>query len=460
MNERIFLILFISFFIAAEKPKYEISYGNENIYNDDSNITGKKTSDTGQGDDSDVNFDNQANKLEVIQEKIANKVGDTAQNIPSMIQNQNLQIFNQNPVQNKIDPNSIAPNVDKIIEPSNEKNIKQDNTKSDVIDFNKERQKSINDSDWRKKQGNVYDPKGSGVVNKATTPPIKNEPIKMLDITDDASKKAQDELQKRLKNTKGIVLTKQQIDAFGSPSPILNRENDTKIQRRPSNIAKRIYNKPNRHLTSIWFPADYALNAFKIISDKDFSRSDFQALMNYLENPSILDNLGNNMLMYSINQKNYVITMYLINRGVNINQLNTFGIAPIHLASYVADHIATVSLIEAGGDVNLRDGNGNTALMYVALSGDVNLAKRLIDFGAELDIKNKHNLDVMDFAYNSGNLNMVNYLVKKGLSLLKEKELFAKQDLTDEQLQTIKGEKFILEYKRIIDKSEYFYYSS
>ncbi|QED23870.1 ankyrin repeat domain-containing protein [Candidatus Deianiraea vastatrix] len=421
-------------FAKAEDAKYKVSYGGEKIYNDDSNITGE----TGEGDTLSAADRSKYTSKEFLKKTPQEQIDEMTKN-----SNNRQSSFNQLDPNNQKKTNStaqVSDNKSNYPQPVNKKEeistdtntVGQNSTDTKEIQEQRKQQLTISSMDVKMLQ--------NGVMN--------------------SDAQAQKELKNRLSRSKQATLTQEQIDAFGIPSPIVTRDVNHKNHQPPPNIAMRNYNKQNRHLTKMIYPQDYEYNAFKIIQDdKNFSTKDFEGMVDVLQDPSILDNNGNTLLMHAIVRKKHQIVMHLINNGVQPNILNRFGISALHLSSYVGDHITTVALIESGADPNIRDLNGNTPLMYATLSGDPSLAKRIVDLGGDVAMRNLKGLDAMDFAYESGNLAMVNYLLKKGQTLLIHRDVLQRQSDDADYLGDQTHAKLLDDYVDYIKRVEYFYYA-
>lgn len=438
------LLLFETNLFAQEK--YSITYNNNDVYNDTNNITGEKQ-----------DKDSKKNELEL---KNLHEGDDNDVNSKIIMQNQEI----------KTDQNNIKKDQ---IEPKDGLKLKS-KSQNQIIDFEAERKKHISDEEWLKKKGNIYDQKGSGFkennesksekknqsdLDNAVNKKINNDfNLKIISETSDKNSRAQAELERRVNELSKIKLTKEQILAFGHPSPSINLKTNWKIQRTPPNISQKFYNKENQHLPPVLFPYEYLTQSLKYINDEK-NKDNFKSLIDAIGDPSVIDENGNTFLMHAVFNKNYNMLFYLINRGVALDKKNIYGIAPIHLSTYLDDHISSVALIEGGSDPNLKDENENTPLMYAALSGDVSLVKRIVDLGGNIDEKNKHGLEVIDFAYHSQNIEIVNYLMKKGATILLHQDVLSKKEADIEYMQINRGSELIDQYKKNLVKQEYFYYS-
>ena len=285
--------------------------------------------------------------------------------------------------------------------------------------------------------------------------------INIQTIDEDSINAAQAELLARVEKSKRKILTNEQMGAIGLPFPNASKVYSKNTQIPPYNIAKRYYNKPNRHLMRVEFEFDFIQEAFNLIGSPSFTKEKFYALVAKLNQPHVLDEYGNTLLMHAIFHKKDPVIIYLIKTGMDLNKRNAFGVAPLHLAAYTKSHPAMVALLEAGAEVNIADLYGNTPIMYSAMSGDLYGVSRLIEFNADLDVVNINKLEIMDFAYSSRNLALVNLLIRHDKTLMRKKDkekigIISEDDLLDTEF----GRSLMIEYEENIVQSHYFYYGN
>lgn len=289
----------------------------------------------------------------------------------------------------------------------------------------------------------------------------KDVKISIQTVDEESLNAAQLELKARVEKSRRKILTNEQIDAMGLPFPNSNKMYDKKTQMPPYNIAKRYYNKENRHLVPVEFEFDFIQEAFNLIGSKNFTKEKFYAIVGKLTQPHVLDEYGNTLLMHAIFHKKEPVIIYLIKTGMDLNKRNAFGVSPLHLAAYTKSHTAIVALLEAGANVNVVDLYGNTPVMYSAMSGDLYGVSRLIEFDADLDMINVNKLEIMDFAYSSRNLALINLLIRHDKTLMRRKDkekigVIEEGDLLDTDV----GRSLIIEYEENIVRSHYFYYAN
>ncbi len=421
MNKKVFftlILLFASNFANCEEVK--VTYGNKNVYNDENNFSGEDASKKNIEKTKEIGgkSDNESFHIFGKSRKIKNYEGGAEnEKIPDMT----------------VESRSIKP------KPKKESEFKSDD-KIEMLD-EKGNRKTSNQNNIEKVE----------ITNTVT----------MLDINNDSIERAKKELADRVLKTNKQILTKEQIDAFGMPSPNGTRFEDNNTQRRPPNIAHRMYNKKNNHLTPVIFEEDFIQNAFNLIGSEKFSRAEFFSLVEKLSQPHVLDTYGNTLLMHAIYNNRDPVVMFLIKSGIDLNKSNDFGVAPLHLAAHINAHAPLVAIMEAGGDPNILDKYGNTPLMYAALSGDIYGVMRIIELGGNINAINYKGLDVMDFAYESQNLQLIDYLIKKGHSLIKKKDLTELGTLGEDYFLTTRdGKELIEEYLRNLDEPTYFYYAN
>jgi ankyrin repeat protein len=96
-------------------------------------------------------------------------------------------------------------------------------------------------------------------------------------------------------------------------------------------------------------------------------------------------------LLFDAIEKNNLLTVkQLINDGVDINSLDSYGYSALHVASSKGLGDIAFFLVENNIDVNMPDKNGQTVLHYVAEYDQLKLAKVALDNGAKLSIADIH----------------------------------------------------------------------
>jgi ankyrin repeat protein len=132
-----------------------------------------------------------------------------------------------------------------------------------------------------------------------------------------------------------------------------------------------------------------------------FSQELFDALKNdpgkieiLLENnPQLItsrDESGNTLLHLAVRQKQIETVSYLLDKGADVNAVNTNQQTPLHVAAYIGSADIAGLLIENGADVSLADYQMHTPLHYAARSGSNEVTELLLKNGAPLEAKNTY----------------------------------------------------------------------
>ena len=88
----------------------------------------------------------------------------------------------------------------------------------------------------------------------------------------------------------------------------------------------------------------------------------------------------------------------LIAQGADINALNEWGGAPLHIASFMGDRNSLKELIANGADVNVKDGDGRTPL-YVATSWNrLGCVEELLAQGADVNARTNDGKTALDIS--------------------------------------------------------------
>jgi len=78
----------------------------------------------------------------------------------------------------------------------------------------------------------------------------------------------------------------------------------------------------------------------------------------------------------------------LLDRGANINAVDTANWTPLHLASINGHHQCVELLLDRGANINAVDKYNYTPLHYASVNGHHQCIELLIDRGADKSIKN------------------------------------------------------------------------
>ena len=108
----------------------------------------------------------------------------------------------------------------------------------------------------------------------------------------------------------------------------------------------------------------------------------------------------------------------LLSEGVNVNEQNSDGFSPLHLALLLEDEaIAERLLLHGTADIHLRTGAGWQALHCAAKIGNEHLASICIDKGADVKARTRDKQTPLHKACKSGSVDTVRLLIEHGANI-------------------------------------------
>lgn len=114
--------------------------------------------------------------------------------------------------------------------------------------------------------------------------------------------------------------------------------------------------------------------------------------------------MGDTMLMFACKKNDVVMVDYLLDRGVDVNDVNVNGNGALIVASFFGFLGVVQKLVEKGVDVRHENKSGNTALMWAARRGNMDVVRYLVEKGADVSEKLfkfvKFRGEVMDYLKN------------------------------------------------------------
>lgn len=124
-------------------------------------------------------------------------------------------------------------------------------------------------------------------------------------------------------------------------------------------------------------------------------------------------------LMKAVKANNPAQVKQLIAQGVNVNETDAGGDAPLVMAAYLGYTDVTRLLLEAGADVGALDpGMKATALHAASYAGRVEPAKLLIQYGIEIDRQGPYNgYTALHDAIWQNNVEVARVLIDAGANL-------------------------------------------
>ena len=107
------------------------------------------------------------------------------------------------------------------------------------------------------------------------------------------------------------------------------------------------------------------------------------------------------------------------NKVINCNQLNTSGIAPLHVACRYGNEKAVESLVKRGANVNLLDPDLRSPLQLVASTcGPIDTRLRilvlLVQYGADIHYKDPYNQNALHYAAHRMDTPSAKFLIDQG----------------------------------------------
>jgi len=109
-------------------------------------------------------------------------------------------------------------------------------------------------------------------------------------------------------------------------------------------------------------------------------------------------------------QPNYAL--FLIEKGVNVNQQDYTGATALHFAAYYKMPTVALSILQHNGDPNATDENGNGPLWTATLNarGNYSVVEILRKFDANPDMRNIYGKSPLDIAKQIKDEKLVNVL--------------------------------------------------
>lgn len=124
-------------------------------------------------------------------------------------------------------------------------------------------------------------------------------------------------------------------------------------------------------------------------------------------------------LMQAVNANNAAKVRDLIAQGVNINEYDSSGDAPLVMAAYKGYTEIVRLLLEAGADVTVVDpGMKATALHAASYAGRTEAAKLLVQYGIDIDKQGPYNgYTALHDAIWQNNVDVARVLIDAGANL-------------------------------------------
>lgn len=121
------------------------------------------------------------------------------------------------------------------------------------------------------------------------------------------------------------------------------------------------------------------------------------------------------MLKYS--QKSLEFSKFLIEKGANVLQVDSYGQTPVFFAAAEGNVELLRLLLEKGVKAEEEDGFKQTALFYAAREGHLEVVKCLVEFGANYDHLDQIKETPLFYAASQGKKDMCELLVSYGANV-------------------------------------------
>jgi hypothetical protein len=112
--------------------------------------------------------------------------------------------------------------------------------------------------------------------------------------------------------------------------------------------------------------------------------------------PNLGDKYGITPLIFAAGGGNLPIIRLLLKHGADVNQATKQGISPLHRAASEDHEVALVELLRAGANIESKDVAGTTALILASMGGKTNAVRALLAAGADpmaVDSRGRSSLD-------------------------------------------------------------------
>ena len=98
------------------------------------------------------------------------------------------------------------------------------------------------------------------------------------------------------------------------------------------------------------------------------------------------DEAGNTLLIIAANKNSFPIIKFLVNNGVNINEMNPVGMTALNKAIYYGHNEIANFLISKGADINLTDKRFSICPLVAAIRGNnIDMGKILLEKGVNIN---------------------------------------------------------------------------
>ncbi len=146
-----------------------------------------------------------------------------------------------------------------------------------------------------------------------------------------------------------------------------------------------------------------------------------EELIQYGANVNAIDNMGNSVLYYAINNRCPVLVGMLLDNGATLGNLldglNDYRIGVLHLLSCSHAYNIMYRYLSDGFGIDTPDSMGCTPLHYAARYGKVYTVRFLLLCGADINYINVYSETPLIYAARNGHFDVVQYLLTEGANM-------------------------------------------
>ncbi|MEM6765690.1 MAG: M56 family metallopeptidase [Bacteroidota bacterium] len=120
------------------------------------------------------------------------------------------------------------------------------------------------------------------------------------------------------------------------------------------------------------------------------------------------------MLVDAIHNGMTSVAKFIIEQGVDVNQIGHEGYTPLTEAAHHDELEIVAFLLDNGADINMLDGGSRPAILVAAKNCATEVGKLLLDKGADVDATDAKGHTALMYAAHQGNYTLTKYLLEKG----------------------------------------------
>jgi len=127
------------------------------------------------------------------------------------------------------------------------------------------------------------------------------------------------------------------------------------------------------------------------------------------------DLIGNNALMYCLNNNQIDNAFKLLKANIDTTTVNIQGKTALHFACQCGN-LDIFNIIFVKDQVNLKTKNGDTPLIF-ASRNNLEIVKKLVENGADINHENNQGINAISIAFNTGKKDIIDYLISKDVDI-------------------------------------------